>query len=75
MNRYLSDEKAIADYNEAIRLDPNKADAYYYLGHISEKLGNNQKAIENFQQAANLYQQQGNTEWYQRALDKIRELQ
>nr|WP_071591342.1 tetratricopeptide repeat protein [Xenococcus sp. PCC 7305] len=69
-------QKAIADYNEAIRLDSQHANAYYGRGNSYGKIGDKQTAIQNFQQVADLYQQQGNTGyWYQKALDRIRELQ
>ena len=45
---------AIADYNEAIRLNPNYAEAYIYRGAVYFLLGEPQKAIADFNQAIRL---------------------
>ncbi len=68
-------EKAIADFNQAIRLDPNDAMAYYNRGLIYRNQGDNQAALSDFQKAANLYQQQGRQDDYQDAINRIKELQ
>ena len=65
---------AIADYNEAIRINPNLAAPYYNRGLIKKKRGEQQEALADFQKASELYQKQGNTEWYNNSLDRIREL-
>jgi tetratricopeptide (TPR) repeat protein len=65
---------AIVDYDKAIELNPNYADAYYDRGLAYQKLRENQRALADFREAARLYQQQGNTTWYQKANDRIREL-
>jgi tetratricopeptide (TPR) repeat protein len=65
---------AIADYNQAIKLKSDYANAYYNWGLINKNLGNNQKAISDFRQAAKLYQQQNNQTWYQKSLDRLKEL-
>jgi tetratricopeptide (TPR) repeat protein len=67
-------QKAIADFNQAIKLNPNDADAYYSRGLAYKLSGNNQNALSDFRQAATLYQQQGNTEWYNNAKNLIKEL-
>jgi tetratricopeptide (TPR) repeat protein len=66
---------AIADYNRAIELKPDLADAYYNRGNIWGDLGEGKRAIEDFQRAADLYQQQGKSEDYQDALNQIKKLQ
>ncbi|MEA5619449.1 tetratricopeptide repeat protein [Cronbergia sp. UHCC 0137] len=62
---------AITDYNEAIRLKPDFANAYYNRGLIKKQ---KQEALADFRKAAELYQQQGNTKWYNKSRDRIREL-
>ncbi|MFM8294241.1 MAG: tetratricopeptide repeat protein [Microcystaceae cyanobacterium] len=65
---------AIADYNQTLILKPDYADTYYNRGLVYQKLGDNQNAINDFRQAAKLYQQQNNREWYQKMLDLLKEL-
>ena len=66
---------AIDDYNLVIKIDPNDADAYYNRGNVYASLEDKFQAISDFKQAAKLYQQQGENEDYQNALNRIRELQ
>jgi tetratricopeptide (TPR) repeat protein len=63
---------AISDYNESIRLNPNFALAYYNRGLIQE--GEKQKILADFRKASELFKQQGNTEWYNKSRDRIKEL-
>jgi len=47
-------DKAIADFNEAIRLDPKDPQAYQNRGIAYEKKGEKAKAEEDFAQAKKL---------------------
>nr|MDJ0659935.1 tetratricopeptide repeat protein [Crocosphaera sp.] len=47
-------QKAITDYNQAISLNPNDADAYYNRGFAYSQLGENQKAIADYNQTISL---------------------
>jgi len=72
----LGDQQgAIADYTQAIQINPNYANVYYGRGLASYKSGDKQGAIADFQKAASLYQQQGNQDYYQRSLERIRTIQ
>ena len=44
-------DRAIQSYQKAIEINPKYADAYYHMGGIYEKLGNQDKADECFQKA------------------------
>jgi tetratricopeptide (TPR) repeat protein len=68
-------EGAISDYNEAIRLNPNLNHSYYNRGLIKKERGEKQEALADFRKASELYQQQGNTEWYNNSRNMIRELE
>ena len=63
---YLGNEKfvlgdyqgAIADYNQAIRLKPDLAEAYHNRGLIRQARGEKQEALADFHKAAELFQKQ-----------------
>ena len=46
--------KAIEDYDEAIRLDPQEANTYYNRGIAYGNLGQHERAIEDFDEAISL---------------------
>ncbi|MEM7726394.1 MAG: tetratricopeptide repeat protein [Cyanobacteria bacterium P01_A01_bin.45] len=50
---------AIEDYNRVIEIKPKNADAYYQRGLAQLNLGSQEKAIQDFRQAAKLYTEQG----------------
>ncbi len=66
---------AIADYDQALKIDPNYAFAYYNRGVTRLRLKDKQGATEDLQKAADLFQQEGNKELYQKALNLIEILQ
>jgi Flp pilus assembly protein TadD len=66
---------AIDDYNLAIKINPNYANAYNNRGNARYDLGDKQAAISDLQQAANLFQEQGNLGAYQMTLENIRKIQ
>jgi tetratricopeptide (TPR) repeat protein len=66
---------AIADYTEAIRLKPDFANARYNLGLSQQRIGLLNEAMSQFLKASSLYEAQGNTEWYNKSLAKVRALQ
>jgi tetratricopeptide (TPR) repeat protein len=68
-------EGAIADFSEIIRLDPKDGAAYFNRGVVRRRLGARQEAMEDLQTAANLFQQQSDTNNYQKALEELRSLQ
>ena len=67
-------QEAIADYNEAIHLNPNHTGAHFNRGLIKKQRGEKQEALADFRKAAELYQKQGDTEWYNKSRDRMREL-
>ncbi|MDZ8260990.1 tetratricopeptide repeat protein [Nostoc sp. ChiQUE01b] len=55
--------------------DSKFAEVYYNRGLAYAKQGDKQRASEDFQKSAELYQQQDNKEMYKIVMDKVRELQ
>ncbi len=68
-------KEAIADFLRAILSNSNYAEAYKYRGIAHSKLGDNQKAISDLKQAADLYLKQGSTNDYQDVLEWLKKLQ
>jgi tetratricopeptide (TPR) repeat protein len=67
---------SLADYNRAISLDPNFAVAYGNRGLLKEnKLDDRSGGVADLQQAARLFQQQGNTADYQKAIDVLKKIE
>ncbi|MFM6201893.1 MAG: tetratricopeptide repeat protein, partial [Dolichospermum sp.] len=73
-SRYALGDKhgAIADYNIALEINPDKADAYYNRGEIGYELGDKFNAIEDFKKAAEIYKHKGQEIDYQDAIEKIK---
>ncbi len=67
---------AITDFSEAISRNPQEAQAYRNRGLTRlKRVGDEQQALADLQQAATLYQAQGQTEAYQKTLERIQALQ
>ncbi|MBW4457302.1 MAG: tetratricopeptide repeat protein [Nostoc indistinguendum CM1-VF10] len=58
-----------------IQFDPQFAQAYGNRGIVYNQIGNKQKAIENFQQAVQMFQAQNNTNGYEQAIKLLKQLQ
>ncbi|BCL34722.1 tetratricopeptide repeat-containing serine protease family protein [Nostoc sp. MS1] len=65
-------QRAIADFSSAIKIDPNLAINYSSRGIARGELGDKQGGIADLQKAADLFRQQGNTQWYEKMLEFIR---
>jgi tetratricopeptide (TPR) repeat protein len=66
---------ALADYERALSLNPQDAEAYYNRGRIrASNPKTRESAIQDFRRAAKFYRQQGNIQYLQDALDRLREL-
>jgi tetratricopeptide (TPR) repeat protein len=71
----LGDKKgAIADYNLAIRINPQYGNAYYNRGLAKSDLGDRKGAIADYQIAAKIFRAQNNMDLYERAMNQIRQL-
>ena len=57
-------EKAIADYESYFKAGHESGEAYKYLAIAYEVMGNNDKALEYFRKAAELYRKENNIEEY-----------
>ncbi|WP_371416909.1 tetratricopeptide repeat protein [Dolichospermum sp. UHCC 0259] len=68
-------EGAVFHYNQALLIKPNDAVIYKNRGQARYFLGDNQGAIEDVKQAADLSYRQGDQKFYKYALDRIRELE
>ena len=59
-------------YQKAIKVNPNLAIAYYNWGLAVSSFHNYPAAKKLYQQAAQIYQKEGDMEGYQKSIDKIR---
>jgi tetratricopeptide (TPR) repeat protein len=67
---------ALADYNRAIQLNPNFASAYGNRGFLKKnKLNDRAGAIDDMNRVVKIFQQQGNTQGYQQAIDLMKKWQ
>jgi len=67
-------ELALADYTKAIAINPDYAQVYAKRGIIYYEIGDKQKAIENFQRAAQLFLAQGDTANYEKIMNLLKGL-
>jgi Flp pilus assembly protein TadD len=65
---------AIADYNQAVKINPNNAEAYGNRGIIRSELGDKQGAIQDLQKAGELFKQQGDNAKYEQAMKVIEKI-
>jgi tetratricopeptide (TPR) repeat protein len=67
-------ESAIQDFVQALKLQPDQPEAFYYAGLAFNKLNRKQDATQNLLRAADLYLQKNQSTLYQQVLDKMTEL-
>jgi tetratricopeptide (TPR) repeat protein len=67
-------QKAIADCDRVIKLNPNKIKAYLSRGVAYSKLREYEKGIKDLQQAAELFQKQGDNKNHQKVNKAIKKL-
>jgi tetratricopeptide (TPR) repeat protein/S1-C subfamily serine protease len=65
---------ALEDYDRAIVIDPKLAGVYYNRAVLKKKSNDRAGAIQDFQKSIQLYRQEGNTEYVQRATKHLQEL-
>lgn len=68
-------EQAIGDLNKAVEIDPNSPRVYVVRGLTYDGMGQKIEALKDLRQAAQLYQEQGETADYSDTLELIRSVQ
>jgi tetratricopeptide (TPR) repeat protein len=64
---------ALADFTQAIKLNPQYAEAYANRGILYAQMNNSQQAIQDLKTAAKLFYEQGNPA-YQKVLEMLKQL-
>jgi tetratricopeptide (TPR) repeat protein len=67
-------DACIADFNQSIRLDPFLAEAYFNMGSVYASQGNKQDGLSYMQQAATLFQRQGDGQSYEHVVETMRQV-
>ncbi len=67
-------KKAVEHYLGTLEIDSNYFDAYYNLANLYEKLAQEDKAIEYYREYANRENRPGESEWVEKAWQKIYKL-
>ena len=67
-------QKAISDYNEAVRINPNFGAAFNNRGNAYSVIGDKRGALKDLQRAATIFDKAGNKDLYQQAMKNIEEL-
>jgi S1-C subfamily serine protease len=71
----LGDKKgALANYDTAIRINPQYGKAYYNRGTEKYEVGDKRGAIADYQIAAKIFRSQNNMTSYDRAMNQVRQL-
>ncbi|MHC5855278.1 MAG: tetratricopeptide repeat protein, partial [Nostoc sp.] len=63
------------DFNQALQINPNLADAYGNRGLAEYALGDRKNAINDLEQAASLFQRQGDTLRYKQTQALLEQIQ
>lgn len=67
-HHHLGDlREAVQDYSEAVTRDPRNAQAYYNRGIANLDLGDKQAAVDDLRDAAKVFFERGNIEYYTKA--------
>lgn len=65
---------AISDFDQAIRINPNHAHAYYVRGFARANPGDQKGALADSEKAATLFKSQGNKIFYEHALQQLQQI-
>jgi Tfp pilus assembly protein PilF len=68
-------QKALAEFGRALQLAPDYAQAYFNRGLLYAERAEKALAQADFEQAASLFQAEGDQEGYQEAVQQARQLQ